>query len=322
MLARPVAIVVLALAACCAHAQGYPAKPIRWIVPSATGGSGFDMATRTLTPQLAARLGQPFVVENLPGSSGIMGMERAAKAAPDGYTLLTAGTSQLIFTKFFYAKLPYDPQKDYTPITTLADLPIALWAHSSVPAQNLKELVAYAKANPGKLNYGSAGVGHIFHLAMEMLSKRTGIEAVHVPTKGVAPAMTEVQAGRIHLIFFVASSTALGLMKEGTLRPIVAASERRLPQLPDLPTLAESGVPDMDVPNWLGWVAPAGTPGDIVQRLRRELLVVMDTPEVTKGYESLSMVKMTSTPEEFSRRIARELAAWGPVIKGLNIALD
>jgi tripartite-type tricarboxylate transporter receptor subunit TctC len=304
------------------HAQTYPSKPIRWIVPSAAGGTGFDGATRALTPVLAARLGQPIVIENHPGSSGIVGMERGARAAPDGYLLLTAGTSQLIFSKFFYAKLPYDPQKDFAPISTLVDLPIALWAHTSVPAKNLPELVAYAKANPGKLNYGSAGVGHIFHLAMEMLARRTGIEVVHIPTKGVAPSQVELNAGRIQLLFGVASSQVLAQMREGRLRAIVAANERRLPQLPDVPTLAESGVADMDVPNWIGWVAPAGLPAEILQRLHREMLAAIVHPDVTKAYDSQSMVRMTSTPEEFARKIDRELAAWGPIIRKLKITLD
>ena len=318
---RLVIVALLALSSAAAQSQGYPTKPIRWIVPSAPGGA-FDAATRGLAPALSAKLGQPLVVDNRGGSAGLLGMDLGAHAAPDGYTLLTAGTSQLIFNKFFYAKLPYDPQKDYAPIGMLADLPITLWAHASLPAKNMKELIAYAKANPGKVNYGSAGVGHVFHLGMEMLSQRAGIELTHVPFKGVGPANQEFVAGRIELMFGVPSAQFIGLMKEGRLRALAAASATRFPQLPDVPTLDESGIANMEVPNWIGLVAPTGTPRDIVARIHREVGASFSAPEAVKVYEAWSMIKVNLSSEEFGQKMAREIAAWGPVIKKLNISLD
>ena len=304
-----------------AHAQSYPTKPIRWIVPSAPGGA-FDAATRALAPTLSQRLGQPLLVDNVGGSAGLLGMDRGAHAAPDGYTLLSAGTSQLIFNKFFYAKLPYDPQKDYAPIGMLSDLPITLWVHASVPVRNMKELIAYAKANPGKLNYGSAGVGHVFHLGMEMLSQNAGIELTHVPFKGIGPANQEFIAGRIQLMLGVPSTQLINLMKDGRVRALAAASASRFPQLPDVPTLDESGIPNMEVPNWIGLVAPSGTPRDIVARIHRELAGSFSAPEALKVYEAWSMVKVNLTSEQFGQKIDREISAWGPVIRKLNISLD
>ncbi|MFH1044233.1 MAG: tripartite tricarboxylate transporter substrate binding protein [Pseudomonadota bacterium] len=311
-----------AFAACgTAIAQTYPAKPIRWFVPSAPAGA-FDILTRALVPGLSPSLGQPLLVDNRGGAAGVLGMELAAKAAPDGYTLLTAGTSQLIFNKFFYAKLPYDPQKDYAPISMLADLPLALYVHTSVPVKSLQELIKYAKANPNKLNYGSAGVGHVFHLGMVMLSQRTGIQVTHVPYKGIGPAQQEVFAGRIELMFSVASSQMLSQVKAGKLRVLVGGSDKRLSNLPDIPSFEESGIPDMDVPNWIGLVAPAGTPPDIVARLNREVARAIASPEMAKVYESWSYVQVASTPEQFGRKINREIDAWGPVIKSLGITLE
>ncbi len=314
-------VAVLFLLACAAHAQGYPVKPIRWLVPSAPGGA-FDAATRALAPAVSQRLGQPLVVDNRGGSAGLLGMDLGAHAAPDGYTLLTAGTSQLIFNKFFYAKLPYDPQKDYAPIILLADLPITLWVHSSVPVTSMKELIAYAKANPGKLNYGSAGVGHVFHLGMEMLSQRAGIELTHVPFKGVGPANQEFIAGRIQLMLGVPSKQLIGLMKEGRLRALAAASSHRFPQLPDVPTLDETGIANMEVPNWIGMVAPGGTPREILARVNREVAASFSAPEAVKVYEAWGMQKTSTSSDEFAGKIDRELAAWGPIIRKLNISLD
>ena len=318
---KTTALVVLFSIACAVQAQGYPTKPIRWLVPSAPGGA-FDVATRALAPALSARLGQPLVVDNRGGSAGVLGMDLGAHAAPDGYTLLTAGSSQLIFNKFFYSKLPYDPQKDYAPITQLAELPITLWVHSSVPVKNMKELIAYAKANPGKLNYGSAGVGHVFHLGMEMLSQRAGIELTHVPFKGVGPANQELIAGRIQLMFGVPSKQLIGFMKEGRLRALAAASSHRFPQLPDVPTLDETGIANMEVPNWIGLVAPSGTPRDIIARVNREVAASFSSPEALTAYEAWSMIRPSTSTDEFAAKIARELTTWGPIIKKLNISLD
>ena len=311
-------VVTLTASAC---AQSYPTKPVRWLVPSSATGA-FDNVTRALAPTLSAQLGQAMIVENRGGSAGLLGMEQAARATPDGYTLLTAGTSQLIFNKFFYSKLPYDPQKDFAPITLLADLPIALWVHASVPVRSLKELISYAKAHPGKLNYGSAGVGHVFHLGLEMLSQRTGIQLTHVPYKGVGPAQLEFSAGRIELMFSAATAPLMALSKAGKIYALVGGAERRMRVLPEVPTFAESGINGMDVPNWIGLVAPSGIAPDLVARLNREFAKALAAPEVSKFYEAQSYVVDTSSPDQFAKKIARELDTWGPLIKRLGITLE
>jgi tripartite-type tricarboxylate transporter receptor subunit TctC len=318
---RLIACACFALLAGIASAQTYPAKPIRWLVPSSATGA-FDNVTRVLAPTLSAQMGQSLFVENRGGSAGLLGMEQAARAAPDGYTLLTAGTSQMIFNKFFYPKLPYDPQKDFAPITLLADLPIALWVHGSVPVRSLKELISYAKANPGKLNYGSAGVGHVFHLGLEMLSQRTGIQLTHVPYKGVGPAQLEFSAGRIELMFSAATAPMMALAKAGKIFALVGGSDRRMRVLPEVPSFADAGVTGMDVPNWIGLVAPDGIAPDLVARLNRELARALAAPEVAKYYEAQSYVVDTSSPDQFAKKIARELDTWGPLIKRLGITLE
>lgn len=304
-----------------ANAQSYPSKPIRWMVPSAATGA-FDNVTRALAPVLGAQLGQSLIIENRPGSAGLLGMEQAARAAPDGYTLLTAGASQMIFNKFFYPKLPYDPQKDFAPITLLADLPIALWVHGSVPVRNLKEMIAFAKANPGKLNYGSAGVGHVFHLGLEMLSQRTGIQLTHVPYKGVAPALLEFSAGRIELMFSASTGPVMALYKSGKVFALAGGDDKRMRSLPDVPSFAESGIQGMDAPNWIGLVAPRGLAPDLVTRLNRETQKALASTEVVKVYDSQGYVVDTNSPEQFAKKIANELEAWGPLIKRLGITLE
>jgi len=321
---RIITVAQLGLSACvlavciAAQAQTYPAKPVRWLVPSAAGGA-FDVLTRALAPQLSEQTGQPFVVDNRGGAAGLLGMEQGARAAPDGYTILTAGTSQLIFNQFFHAKMPYDPLKDYAPIALLADLPIALWVHTSVPVKTFRELITYAKANPNKLNYGSAGVGHLFHLATEMLSERTGIQVVHVPYKGVGPAMQEFFAGRIQLLFVVAQTPVMNQYRAGKVLPLVGGTDKRLPKLPEVPTFDEMGVPGMEMPNWIGVVAPAGTPREFINRLNREMIAATRSPAAVKTYEGMAMETVTTSPEQLAQKIEREIRTWGPFIRKLGI---
>ena len=320
-LLRALVVACAALAAGIANAQTYPVKPIRWLVPSAASGA-FDNVTRALAPVLTAQLGQPLVVENRGGAAGVGGMEQASRAAPDGYTLLTAGASQMIFNKFFYPKLPYDPQRDFAPITLLADLPIALWVHASVPARSFKELIAYAKANHGKRNYPSAGVGHGFHLGLELLSQRTGMQLTHVPFKGIGPAQLEFSAGRIDLMFSAATAPMMAQAKAGKVFALVGGIDRRMRSLPEIPNFAELGITGMDTPNWIGLVAPTGIAPDLVARLNREVARALAAPEVSKVYDAQSYIADTSSPEQFAKKIARELDTWGPLIKRLGISLE
>ncbi|MFH1044234.1 MAG: tripartite tricarboxylate transporter substrate binding protein [Pseudomonadota bacterium] len=304
-----------------ALAQSYPTRPVRVVVPNAAGGA-FDTITRAFAPQLSAALGQPIVPDNRPAAGGVAGVEYVAKAVPDGYTLLTAGVSQMVLNKHFYAKLPYDPERDFAPIGMIGDLVFALFVHTSMPANNLQELIAYAKANPGKLNYGSAGVGQSFHLAMELLQQRTGAQMTHVPYKGTAPANQDLIAGRIQVMFSPPNAQMLSYVRDGRLRALASVSRKRLPALPEVPTFDEAGIRNLDVAGWSAMFSPAGTPKDVVARLNRELVRVLNLPELAKAYDALSMLPASSTPEQLAEKVSREIAMWGPVVKTLGIQLE
>jgi tripartite-type tricarboxylate transporter receptor subunit TctC len=309
----------LALAACAAaFAQNYPAKAVRFVVPSAPGGS-FDLLTRAFGQQVSAGLGQPAIVDNRPASGGNLALELVAKAAPDGYTVLTAGNSQLVFNKFFRVSLPYDAQKDFAPLTFIAKIPFAMYVHPSLPVSSLKELIAYARAQPNRLNYGSAGIGHSFHLVTELLSQRTGIQMVHVPYKGAAPGLQDLVAGRIQVMFYSPTGPVIGLVKEGKIRPIAALSDKRFEGLPDVPTFHEAGVPNLNVAPWMSMLAPAGTPREIIARLHNEIVRAAQAPELARVYQANSLVPYTSEPQLVSQTIGRELELWGPIIQSLGI---
>lgn len=312
---------LLCLGASMAVAQSYPSKPIRWVLPFAPGG-GTDILSRAFVPQLSEALGQPLITDNRPASAGLIAADSVAKSPPDGYTIMTGGNSSMMFAKLTYANLSFDPERDFSHITLLALAPIALYVPESVPAKSLQELVAYAKANPGKLNYGAAGVGHPFHLAMEMLKQRTGMDLLFVPYKGMEPVILDVVAGRLQGMFYPPTSQLLAMIKAGKIRALAAATPQRLSTLPDTPTFDESGVPNFDAAGWIGLVAPAGVPRDIVMRLNREIAKIATTPELAKVYAQLSFEVATGTPEEFSQRIKREIAAWGPIVKSLGIMLN
>ena len=312
---------LLCLGASMAVAQSYPSKPIRWVLPFAPGG-GTDILSRAFVPQLSEALGQPLITDNRPASAGLIAADSVAKSPPDGYTIMTGGNSSMMFAKLTYANLSFDPERDFSHITLLALAPIALYVPESVPAKSLQELVAYAKANPGKLNYGAAGVGHPFHLAMEMLKQRTGMDLLFVPYKGMEPVILDVVAGRLQGMFYPPTSQLLAMIKAGKIRALAAATPQRLSTLPDTPTFDESGVSNFDAAGWIGLVAPAGVPRDIVMRLNREIAKIATTPELAKVYAQLSFEVATGTPEEFSQRIKREIAAWGPIVKSLGIMLN
>ncbi len=304
-----------------ACAQAYPAKPVHWIVCYAAGG-GNDILTRAIAPQLSNALGQPVVVENRPANAGIIAAETVAKSAPDGYTILTCGNSALMFNKLIYPKLSYDPERDFAPITLLANAPIALFVHESVPSKTLKEFIDYSKVQRGKLNYGSAGVGHPFHLAMEMLKQRTGLDIMHVPYKGSSLVIPDLIAGRLEAIFYPATEQLLSQVRTGKLRALAVASKQRVPVLPDTPTFDEAGVSNFDAAGWIAVVAPVGTPRDIVLRLNAGIAKSVATPEVAKIYAQESMQPATGTPEELAARIRREIAAFAPLVKSLGITLE
>jgi tripartite-type tricarboxylate transporter receptor subunit TctC len=310
-------LLITSLSSAIVFAQSYPAKPVRILVPSAPGGS-FDILSRAIAQPVSAALGQPMIVENRPATGGIVGVEALAKAAPDGYTLLTAGNSHFVFNTFFYAKLPYDPRRDFAAISLVAKIPTGMFIHESVPAKTLQEFFAYAKANPGKLNYASAGVGHSTNLSMELIKQRTGADLVHVPYKGLNLGLQDLIAGRVHAMLYSPTEQVMSQVKAGRLRALALASDRRLRTVPDLPTFAEAGLP-LDLAIWMSMSAPAGTPRDIITRLNQEIVRAVGSPELAKVYDSNSLVPATSSPEQVGPMIEKEIEIWAPIIKSLGI---
>ena len=288
-----------------AQAQNYPNRPIRIVVPYPAGG-GLDLIARAIGNQLTQRWGQPVIVENKPGSGTIVAAEGVARSVPDGYTLMLTTDATLTINPHLYAKLPYDPVKDFTPVTQLVLLNQMLLANVGVPANTLRELIAYAKANPGRLNYASYGVGSQPHLAMEMLKNQAGIDIVHVPYKGIPQAVPAAIAGEVQLTFSGAASS-IAHIRGGRLKPLAIGGKTRLSLLPDVPTFAESGYPEIPSNAWFGLFAPAGTPRDIVMKLHGEITRMLKEPEfnqkevVAKGYELVA-----STPEEFTAFLAAD----------------
>ncbi|MFM9971278.1 MAG: Bug family tripartite tricarboxylate transporter substrate binding protein [Burkholderiales bacterium] len=303
-----------------AMAQSYPAKPIRFIVPFAPGG-GIDIFSRSLAPLLQSSLGQPVVAENRPASAGIVGADAVAKSAPDGYTIMPGG-SWMVVGSLMYKALPYNVERDFTPIALVADASIQFMIHASVPANNFAEFIEYAKANPGKLNFGSAGVGHPFHLTMEMFKQRTGTNMVHIPYKGMNPAVQDFITGRTQIMSYSANTQLTELIKAGKLRAIATATPQRIATLPEVPTMDELGIRNFRPAANLSVVGPAGMPRPIVDRLYAEILKASATPEMTKTLASLLFDRTLTSPDEYAKIIRNELDTWGPLIKALNISLD
>jgi len=306
---------LLALAAS-AIAQDYPTRPIKFVVPYPPGG-GTDVVARILVDPLAAELGQPIVIDNRGGAAGNLGTDIVAKSPADGYTILFTLSSHTINPKL-YEKLPFDVERDFAPISLAAQIPQILVANPSVPITSVKELIAYAKANPGKLNYASVGIGSPAHIAGELLKLKTGIDMVHVPYKGGGPAVTDTIGGQVQLAF-VSLPAALQHVKSGRLRAIAVTSAKRSASAPDVPTIAESGVPDYAVESWYGALAPAKTSPATVARLNAAFLKVLGDPQVKERLFAQGAEAAPSTPAEFDRVIKEELAKWELVIKTARI---
>lgn len=302
-----------------AQAQNaYPTKPLRWIVPIAAGGPN-DIMTRAVAAELAPVLGQPVVVENRAGAGYILGTDAVAKAAADGYTLLTAPAALLVFQKFQVKSLPYDIQKDFAPIGMVANSVMGLWVNTQVPVKTTQEFVAYLKANPGKLNYGTSGVGGRFHLATEFFQRQTGTKMEHIPYKGAAQFIPELIAGRIDVLFFPPVAALTSQAKSGKIRALAMATQERVPDLPDVPTLAEGGIKEFSFPDWIAVITPAGTPRPIIDRLNRELGRAVHAPSVNKPFADNAFVAMTSTPDELRAIVERDIKQWGPILASLGI---
>lgn len=311
---------VLALIGAHALAQGYPAKPIRLVLPYPPGG-GSDTIARPLAQRLGEALGQQVVVDNRGGGGGAIGMEHAAKAAPDGYTIVMALTAQLAVNPSLYRKLPYDPVKDFVPITLLAEGPYVLVVHPSVPVKTVKELVALARKRTNELAYASSGNGSGGHLAAELLKDMTGIEMLHVPYKGGGPALVDLISGQVQVLFSTWAS-GRGHIQSGRVRALAVSTAKRPKAIPHLPTVAEAGVPGYDAGVWYALLAPAGTPAAIVERLNREVLAVLKSREYAKLLFDAAIDPVGSTPEALGSYIRSEMAKWAKVVKSANIRID
>ena len=302
-----------------AGAQSWPTKPIRVIVPFAPGGTT-DIFARLTTQKLSEHLGKPFFVENKPGASGNIGTGQAAKAAPDGYTILFAFSSHVVNPALF-AKVPYDPHKDFEPVTLAVASTTVLSVNPSVPARTVKELVALIRANSGKYNFASPGAGTQAHLAGEMFRLSLALDLVHIPYNGAGPAITSVVAGHSPFIFSTLAA-ALQQIKHGVLRPLAVTSKTRSQILPDVPTMGEAGYPDIEGDSWVGVLVPAGTSKEIITSLHREVVKIMALPDMKERLPALGFDPVASTPEEFSQRIKIELETWAKVIRAANIKVQ
>ncbi len=314
------ALVLAALSLGSAWGQSaYPAKPIRLISPFPPGAV-VDTLCRTLAAPLGELLGQPVVVENRTGAGGNIGMDAVAKAPADGYTIGMGGIGTHGINPSVYAKMPFDPVRDFAPITFVASNINVLVVHPSVPAQNVQQLIAYAKANPGKLAFASAGTGTSQHLAGELFKQIAGVEMTHVPYKGAGPAVADLIAGHVPLMF-ADISAALGHIRSGKLRALGVTTRSRTPLL-DVPTLIEQGVPDFDVNAWFGLLAPAGTPRDVVLRLNADSVKALNLPATRERLQSIGLDPAPNTPEALAQFIRSELDRWAAVARSVNIRPD
>ncbi|MFO1199208.1 MAG: tripartite tricarboxylate transporter substrate binding protein [Burkholderiaceae bacterium] len=314
------ALVTLALPLA-AHAQAWPARgPIRFVIPYPPGGAS-DVTARTLGAKLSEILGQAVVIENRPGANGIIALEQVAKAPPDGYTLLMANLGPNAINPVVYSKLPYDAIRDFAPILLTSIVPQILVVNPALPIRTLGELIAYAKANPGKLNFASAGNGASNHLSGELFNAMAGVKMEHVPYKGDTPAMTDVMAGTVAVMFPTAIA-ATPHVRTGKLRAIAVTSRKRIPSLADVPTVAEGGVPGFEAVSWGGVMATAGTPPDVVARLNAEFNRILKMPDVAAKLESLGAEIVGGTPDEFATYLKAEIAKWGKVARDNNVKLD
>lgn len=313
------ALLLAALMAGGAYAQQYPTRPVRFISPYPPGG-GNDTLSRILADKLGELLGQRIIVENRPGANTIVGTELVAKSQPDGYTLILLPNS-FATNPSFYPKLPYDTARDFAPVGQIAQSPQMLVAHPSVPARTLKELLALAKAKPGQLSYGTSGNGSTGHLATVLLSMMTGVELVHVPYKGTAPAVNDLLGGHIPLMTSSMLAT-LPHVRAGRLRIIALTTARRSKAIPEVPTIAESGVPGYEATLWYGMLAPARTPDAIIKRVNSELATVLKHPEVVEKLSTQAVEPHHTSPDQFAALIRTELAKWSKVISASGVKAD
>lgn len=315
-----------AVALCCAatsgtvQAQAYPTKPIRWIIPFPPGG-GTDVISRTLAQKLTESWGQQVIADNRPGSGGTIGLAAAAKLPADGYNIVLGQLANVAIAPALYPTLPYDPVKDFTPVTLVLTSPLLLVAHPSFPAKNLKEMIAVARAKPDAVTFGSPGNGTTGHLGTEMLKTMARVKMTHVPYKGAGPVVIDLIAGHIQLAA-LGFPGSLPYVQAGRMRAIAVTGAKRSPQLPDVPTVSESGVPGYSFTSWYGVFAPAGTPRPIIARLNTETAAALKNPDVASKLTALGAEVATTTPDEFGRIVRDEIKRWAKVVQASGVTLE
>lgn len=317
MYVKKLVTATLLFAVTAAGAQEFPVRSVRMIVPFAPGGPN-DVLGRILAQKLSEQMGQQFIIDNRSGAGGSTGTAAAATSAPDGYTLLFSGTSSLAINPSLYKKLPYNAIKDFAPVSLAGTAPSLLATHMSVPAKSVKELISIAKKSPGKLNYGSGGIGGTPHLAGELLKSLAHIDIVHVPFRGAGPALVALVSGQVD-IYIGGIASVLPMVREQRIRPLAVTSAKRTPLMPEMPTFIESGVLGYEVVNWYGIVAPAATPRPVVVKLNSEIVKALATADVAKRFADLGTDAVSSTPEQLGNYHREDLTRWEKVIKAAGI---
>jgi tripartite-type tricarboxylate transporter receptor subunit TctC len=300
-----------------AHAQSFPDHVIRLVAPFPAGGLA-DVLARAVGDEMARSLGQPVIVENRAGAGGNVGAEYVAKSAPDGYTLMMASAGILTANQFLYAQMPFDPATAFAPVSVVADMPMMVVVNPKVPAQSLADLIALARAAPGKLNFGSPGTGTTGHLGLAMLMHVAGVKITHVPYRGAAPAIQDLLAGQIDGVVDN-PPTVISHIQDGRLRPLAVAATKRMALLPDLPSAAEAGLPGYEASSWFGIVAPAATPAPVIARLHQEVVRALATPAMQARFAKVGARLVGNTPDEFAAQIRAERASWGDIIRDAKI---
>jgi len=313
-------VFLAAFAGAASAADAYPNKPIRLLVGVPPGGAN-DFVARTIAQQLSTQLGQPVIVENRGGAGGNIAADAVAKSPPDGYTLFLSVIGTMAINPSLYPSLPFDSIRDFATISQLTSMPQVMLVHPSIPAKTLQEFIAYAKNNPGKINFASGGSGTATHLAAELFKTMAGVDMVHVPYKGNGPATVDLLTGRV-AVMFDQIATALPTVRDGRLRALGVSTAKRSPAAPDIPTLSESGLPGYDVTTWHGLVAPAGTPRPIIDRLHEEVVKALASPQVRERFEGAGIVPVSSTPEQFEAFTQAELLRWRTVVKASGAKVE
>ncbi len=320
VMTRGVTIALAFLPAFAAHAQAYPSKPVRWVVPFPPGG-GTDLISRTIAQKLTEAWGVQVVADNRPGSGGTLGMAAAAKSPPDGYTVVLGQASNIAVAPGLYGKLPYDPLKDLVAVTQVVSAPLAIVSHPSFPARNAKDLIALARAKPGSITFGSPGNGTIGHLSTELLKSMARIDMLHIPYKGASLAITELMGGQI-VIYSSSIPPAVQLIKSGKLKALGTTSAKRVAALPDVATVAESALPGYEAVNWYGVFVPAGTPREIVTKLNADIVRILRQPDVKERFASEGGDLVANTPEQFAAFVRAEIPKWAKVVKDSGAKVD